>query len=113
MKLAIVLVLCQLSVAQARKRPAPSKADSAKLVVQKYAFEAYPQWSASHPDKACPAKIGDLDEFMLPAESKDPWGHVYVMYCGATLPKGAKGVAILSLGADGKFGTADDIKSWE
>jgi hypothetical protein len=113
MKLAILIVLCQLSVAHARMRRVPTKAESARIVVKKYAYEAFPQWAVSHPDNACPAKIADLDEFMLPAETKDPWGHVYVMSCGATLPKGAKGVAVMSTGPDGKAGTADDIKSWE
>jgi len=113
MKLALLIVLCQLSVAQARMRRIPTKAETAKKVVQKYAYEAFPQWAVSHPDTACPAKIAELDEFMVAAETKDPWGHVYVMYCGATLPKGAKVVAVMSIGPDGKAGTADDIKSWE
>jgi hypothetical protein len=35
------------------------------------------------------------------------------MFCGANLPKGAKGLAIQSAGPDGKLDTKDDIKSWE
>jgi hypothetical protein len=35
------------------------------------------------------------------------------MICGAVLPPGAKGIAVMSLGEDGKEGTADDLKSWE
>src|SRR6185436_21005788 len=31
-----------------------SKVDIAKLTVQKFANEAFPQWSRSHPDKGCP-----------------------------------------------------------
>jgi hypothetical protein len=34
------------------------------------------------------------------------------MYCGANLPAGAHGLAIVSPGPDGKLGTADDVKSW-
>ena len=35
------------------------------------------------------------------------------MLCGPSLPPGAKGLAVMSAGEDGKEGTADDIKSWE
>jgi len=35
------------------------------------------------------------------------------MMCGQTLPPGAKGLAVMSLGEDGKEGTEDDLKSWE
>ena len=33
---------------------ADPKVDETKIVVQKLAFEAYPQWAMAHPDKACP-----------------------------------------------------------
>jgi hypothetical protein len=35
------------------------------------------------------------------------------MMCGATLPPGATGIAVMSLGSDGKPGTDDDIESWD
>jgi hypothetical protein len=35
------------------------------------------------------------------------------MLCGAELPAGAKGLAVMSAGEDGKEGTPDDLKSWE
>ena len=119
MKLTIALVLCSLlSIAHGdASKPKPglkpmSKIDLAKIEVRKYAFEAYPSWSASNPDKACPAKLADLAE-LTNAELVDPWGHAYKMMCGKDLPKGAKGLAVSSPGPDGKPGTADDIKSWE
>jgi general secretion pathway protein G len=89
-----------------------SKGDIATATVKKYAYEAYPSWSASHPDKGCPEKLEDLNEYMNNKDIKDPWGGTYKMFCGSNLPAGAKGIAVMSAGEDGKEGTADDIKSW-
>lgn len=90
-----------------------SKVDIAKATAKKYAFEAYPSWSAAHPNSACPEKLEDLNEYMNNKDTKDPWGGSYKMLCGQNLPPGAKGIAVTSPGEDGKEGTADDIKSWE
>jgi hypothetical protein len=92
---------------------ASEKLEHANLAVKKYAYEAYPMWSSLHPEKACPQKIDELYEFMNPDELKDPWGHPYRMFCGATLPPGAKGLAASSAGPDGKDGTSDDLQSWK
>lgn len=89
-----------------------SKGDIAKATVQKYAFEAYPSWSAAHPDKSCPDKLEDLNDYMNNKDIKDPWGTPYKMMCGQTLPAGAKGLAVMSAGEDTKENTADDVKSW-
>lgn len=89
-----------------------SKGDIASATVKKYAYEAYPSWSASHPDKGCPEKLEELNEYMNNKDIKDPWGGTYKMYCGANLPAGAKGLAVSSPGEDGKEGTSDDVKSW-
>ena len=86
--------------------------DEAKILVQKFAFEAYPSWSMAHPEKACPAKLTDLLEYMDVKTIKDPWKHDLKMFCGANLPKGSKGFAVQSAGPDGKLDTADDVKSW-
>ncbi len=85
----------------------------AKATVKKFAYEAYPSWSATHPEKACPDKLEDLNEYMNGNDVNDPWGNPYRMYCGQNLPPGAKGLAVTSAGEDGKEGTPDDIKSWE
>jgi len=90
-----------------------SKVDIAKATVKKYAFEAYPSWAAAHPDKSCPEKLEDLNEYMNNKDAKDPWGGQYKMLCGANLPAGAKGIAVQSPGEDGKEGTGDDVKSWD
>jgi hypothetical protein len=86
--------------------------DEAKIIVQKFAFEAFPSWSMQHPAKSCPAKLADLLEFTDRKDIKDPWKHDLKMFCGASLPQGAKGIAIQSAGPDGKLDTADDVKSW-
>src|SRR5262245_25252710 len=90
-----------------------SKVDIAKLTVRKFADEAFPQWSRSHPDKGCPDKLEDLSEYMDKKDTKDPWGNQYKLFCPPNLPAGAKGIAISSPGEDGKEGTGDDIKSWD
>jgi hypothetical protein len=99
---------------QTSERGTVAEGNLAKMTVQKIAFEAYPQWAATHPDKACPASIDDLKDALGSETSlTDPWGHPYKMLCGANLPKGARGFAVSSAGPDGADGTADDIKSWE
>lgn len=94
-------------------RFARNSEDVASLAVKKYAYEAYGEWSQAHPDKACPDKIEDLDQYMDTKHTTDPWGHPYRMFCGQNLPAGAKGgLAVMSVGPDGQDGTSDDIKSW-
>jgi hypothetical protein len=90
-----------------------AKEDTTKIKIKKYAFEAFPSWSASHPDKACPEKLADLNEYMNNNDANDSWGHPLRMLCGSTMPPGAKGIAVMSIGEDGKEGTPDDLKSWE
>jgi hypothetical protein len=91
--------------------PGGESADETSIVVKQYAYEAYPQWAAAHPDKACPGDIDELAEYSS-YQVLDPWGHKLVAQCGAALPAGAKGIAIHSLGPDGVDGTADDIRSY-
>ena len=91
-----------------------SKGDIAAATVKKYAYEAFPSWSASHPDKGCPDKLEDLSEYMDKKDTKDPWGNQYKLLCPPNLPPGARGgIAISSPGEDGKEGTGDDVKSWD
>ena len=112
--LAILALVMGLVVGPAvMKRFGESKEKIAKATVQKYAFDAYPQWSSAHPDKACPTELKELNEYMNNKDIKDPWNNDYKMLCGSSLPAGAKGLAVMSFGEDGKEGTADDIKSWD
>ena len=90
-----------------------SKVDIARLTVHKFADEAFPMWTRNHSDKGCPDKLEDLSEYMDKKDTKDPWGNPYKMFCGQNLPAGAKGLAVMSAGEDGKEGTPDDVKSWE
>jgi len=90
-----------------------SKIDLTKLKLTKYANEAFPSWSMAHPDKACPDKLMDLNEYMDSKDANDAWGRPIKMLCGQTLPAGAHGLAVMSTGEDGKEGTEDDLKSWE
>jgi hypothetical protein len=92
-----------------------AKIKIAKLTVRRYAYEAYPEWSIAHPDKACPASLDELREYVPHDDGRDPWGHAYQMKCGAAAPPAAKGFGVLSLGADGKpggTGADADIVSW-
>jgi hypothetical protein len=94
-------------------KSAGSKTDMASMTAKKYAFEAYPSWSVANPDSSCPGSLADLEKYMDGKGGKDPWGNDYKMFCGANMPAGAHGMAVLSFGEDGKEGTADDVKSWE
>ena len=89
-----------------------AKRGTALLAVKKYANEAYTLWAASHMDRACPESLDELSPFMDSKDTHDPWGRSYKMYCGATLPAGANGLAVSSLGPDGTDQTDDDIRSW-
>ena len=93
-----------------------SKTKVARIAVRKFAYEAYPQWSAQHTGKRCPDSLQDLTPFMNSEDIKDPWGNPYLMQCGDQAPAGAKGFAVISYGDDGKpGGTGDsaDINSWQ
>ena len=88
-----------------------SKQDITKIVVKKYAYEAYPSWSAENPDRACPHSLHELAQYMNADSSRDTWGSPLVFWCAAT-PRGTQ-LMVTSAGEDGQFGTADDIRSWE
>ena len=109
----LALVMGLLVGPKVMKMFGEAKVDTTKVKLKKYAYEAYPSWSAAHPDKACPGNITDLNEYMNENDANDPWGRPLKMLCGANLPAGARGLAVMSIGEDGKEGTEDDIKSWE
>jgi general secretion pathway protein G len=109
----LALVMGLLVGPKVMKMFGESKIDTTKIKLKKYAFEAYPSWSAAHPDKACPDKLADLNEYMNSDDSNDSWGRPLKMVCGSNLPPGAKGLAVASAGEDGKEGTEDDLGSWK
>jgi general secretion pathway protein G len=109
----IALVMGFLVGPAVMKQFASSKVDVARATVKKYAFEAYTQWSMRNSGKQCPDDLAELNEYMNNKDIKDPWGQDYQKLCGDQLPAGAKGMAVFSMGEDGKPNTADDVKSWE
>lgn len=96
-----------------------SKVDTAKIAVRKLSSEGYAFWQRANPSKSCPDSVEQLgEEIDMKADKEkkqllDAWGNRYVLMCGQSLPPGARGLAILSWGPDGKQGTDDDIKSWD
>lgn len=112
--LAILAIVMGLLVGPAvLKRYAEARVKTTKMKLTQYANTAFPQWSMSHPDKACPDKLSDLNDYMNSSDENDSWGRPIKMMCGQSLPPGVHGLAVMSLGEDGKEGTEDDLKSWE
>lgn len=109
----LALVMGLLVGPRVMKMFSESKVDTTKLKLKKYAFEAYPAWSTSHPDKSCPDQLSDLNEYMNGNDSNDSWGRPIKLLCGTNLPAGVRGLGVMSVGEDGKEGTEDDLKSWE
>jgi hypothetical protein len=90
----------------------PAPASRTQLIVSKYASDVYPAYLQANPDKPCPT-MKELAGFVSPdAVTDDEWGKPIVVLCGKELPAGAKGIALVSGGPDGKVGTADDLKSY-
>jgi hypothetical protein len=110
-KLAIAVVLaagCARAVADTESTK--QKRDRARTVAKTLAYEAYVQWATAHPNKRCPDSVRDLAEYTS-EKLTDPWGNQFRLLCGKTLPKGGRDVVVVSAGEDGKFDTADDIRS--
>jgi general secretion pathway protein G len=111
--LAILALIMGLVVGPAVMRMlGDSKVQIAKTAVHKIAYEAYPMWLSANPGQSCPT-IDSLGPYMNKKDQVDPWNEPYRLFCGASLPEGAHGVAVVSSGEDGKPNTADDIKSWQ
>lgn len=108
-----LVVAAALGACKTSSKASEAEVRLVQLATNKLAFEAYPQWAAQHPDKACPDKIEDLLALVDATDRNDPWGHSYVMLCGSSVPAGVRGLGVLSLGPDGQQGTTDDIKSWD
>src|SRR5215510_598529 len=76
------------SFGDARKR-------TTRIKLEQYVNEAFPQWASNHPDKACPDKLEDLNEYMNSKDIKDGWGHPLKMLCGQGMPPGVKGLGVV------------------
>lgn len=94
-----------------------SKVDLTKIQVDKIAKEYFPRWSMANTDKGCPDNllaVGKVvDASFTDEDFKDAWGKPLKFLCGDTLPAGAQGLAVYSMGEDGKDNTPDDVRSWE
>jgi prepilin-type N-terminal cleavage/methylation domain-containing protein len=82
----------------------------AKLAVDKFADQEYPQWAVAHPSTPCPAGLVELA--MNRNSTTDPWGTDYKMHCGANAPAKVP-FGASSFGEDTTEDTKDDIRSWE
>ena len=112
MAIAEKMATCQKAL-MAASAPKEVEAEVALRQARVLALEAYPQFAAVKGNaRKCP-QLADLTALIEASAADDPWGHAYVVKCGAKLPRGVTGVAVLSLGADGREGTADDVRSWE
>jgi hypothetical protein len=67
-------------------------------------------WEREYPGTECPASIDELTSYIEGADSLDGWGHPMKLLCGPTIPAHPPGLTIVSAGADGRFGTADDLE---
>ena len=91
---------------------AVATADELALVqreVRGYAFEAFPSWAASHPDRACPDRLLQLNVYDPSLHAVDPWGTPYQFLCGEQ--HGVSGARVRSAGPDRVFDTPDDLAS--
>ena len=116
MKIAEKMADCQkrLVAADVPPRVQERQADLATSVAKKLAFEAYPQWSMTPSNQGkCPTTADFARYLNEQPDFRDPWGNKYIIKCGADLPLGARGIAVMSAGPDGREGTADDLTSWE
>jgi hypothetical protein len=92
-------------------RPPPATATPEALALANtelavYAYETFPQWVVTNPDRACPRHLLELNAFAPSLHAVDPWGSPYQFVCGA--PYGAV-LTMRSAGPDRVFETADDL----
>jgi hypothetical protein len=106
----LLVISCGKDAASPPAASDPAQIAVTRRAVKKLAFETYAEWSAVHVDKACPTSLADLGDA---AATTDPWGKPFEIFCGPTLPAGVRGFGVVSVGPDGKAGTADDIRSWD
>ncbi len=89
-----------------------ARVKTAFLMLKEYE-SAYVRWVADADGEDCPDKLEDLLKYTNKKDLKDPWGSQFVMKCGDAAPaESQNGFGVISLGADKKEGSADDIHSW-
>jgi general secretion pathway protein G len=70
--------------------------------------QAYVQWQTTPGNEGCPPNLAALMDNRK--EPKDGWGHPYILKCPS---EHEEDIDLISLGKDGKEGTADDLHSWD
>ncbi len=90
-----------------------ARIQTTQMKLEMYASQAFPAWAMAHPQAMCPEQIADLTEYANGRDANDAWGNPIKLMCGAQLPPGARHIALVSAGPDGKEGTDDDLKSWQ
>lgn len=90
-----------------------SNVDIAKLTVQRFVNEAYPQWRREQ-GISCPHSLYELTEFMDSTKTLDPWGLPYRFKCTTdSSSRWRTPIIVWSVGEDGTPDTFDDIRSWD
>ena len=90
-----------------------TKASTTRIALQQIADEAFPMWSVDQ-GRNCPRALSELNKYRNSKSTADGWGTEIRMLCKSDVPRAAAhGFAVLSAGPDRKFGTSDDIRSWE
>lgn len=91
---------------------AGSRRSTAQVLVDKYANQGFIKWQMDS-DRECPTSLFELSPHVGKTLPTDVWHNFLRMTCGADAPEAANGFGVYSAGFDGRFGTCDDIKSWE
>jgi type II secretory pathway pseudopilin PulG len=107
----IALVMGLLVGPKVLKSFQQAEEETTKMMVKQFTDEAYVRWRANNPGEQCPESLGDLTEYLNKQDTKDAWGNELVMRCGDNAPEGSP-FGVVSIGADNKEGTEDDVKSW-
>jgi hypothetical protein len=86
-----------------------SKEEIAAVQLERLVTEAYLRWSMANAGQRCPTHLEDVARYTQHEDVHDPWGRRLEMHCDVP----GQHFAIVSAGPDGKFGTADDFRSWD
>jgi hypothetical protein len=85
--------------------PPPPDPNAALAKTMKRALTSFVAWTHDHAGAPCPTAS------LVGALENDPWGHPLELTCTDQPAKQIAGA--ISAGPDGKFGTPDDIGSWQ
>jgi len=72
------------------------------------AFRIVPAWLTAHPGASCEQAVAELAS----DSRRDGWGRPFQLRCERREHGGGDSLLVRSAGADGRFGTDDDIYSY-